>query len=38
MSTKEHTEYTESGIVSNDDMDYRDNGWPIDGDWPWYCP
>lgn len=29
---------TVNGIDSNDEMDYLDNGWPIDGDWPWYNP
>lgn len=31
-------ESSESSVASNDDMNYRENGWPIDGDWPWYCP
>jgi formylglycine-generating enzyme required for sulfatase activity len=38
VSTKDRSESTESSVASIDDMDYRDNGWPIDGDWPWYCP
>lgn len=24
--------------IDNDEMDYQENGWSIDGDWPWYNP
>lgn len=31
-------ESSKSSITYINDIDYQDNGWPIDGDWPWYCP
>ena len=30
--------YDDIGIDTSSNLDLNDNGWPIDGDWPWYNP